>query len=79
MESLFSHENQPTPPVLSDVNGCLRHGVKSELLPCLEGPVDITVTCPRVSAVVLDGAAIVQMLRPRTCKTFLNYSEDIFN
>jgi len=79
METFFSHENQQYPPSLSDANGCLRHGVKSEILPYLEAEVSVTVTKPGISAVVLDGAAIVQMLGPRSAKSFSEYSRDIFN
>ena len=33
---------------------------------------------PDVDAIILDGAAIVNMLKPRFCKTFEDYSKQIF-
>ena len=78
LQDFFAHENQPFPPSLSAANGFMRHGTKSELMPCLERNVVIPVNCPGVSAVVLDGAATVQMLRPRGSKTFQDYNQDIF-
>ena len=73
----FSHENQPYPPSLSN-NGSLRFGSKSDLLACLENLVGSKDQCPPVDARVLDGAAIVQMLAPAPCRTFDDYTEQIF-
>ena len=33
---------------------------------------------PAVDVIILDGAAIVNMLRPGTCKTFSAYAHDVF-
>ena len=77
LDSFFAHENQPAPPSLSN-DGNLRFGAKSDLLPCLEGLVTSHQECPAVDALVLDGAAIVQMLQPFQCKTFADYACKIF-
>ena len=54
----------------------MRTGQKSELIACVE--VSTTLERPSVDAVVLDGAAIVNMLSPGKCKTFKEYAETVF-
>ena len=54
----------------------MRTGQKSELITCLE--VSTAFERPSVDAVVLDGAAIVNMLPPVKCKTFKEYAETVF-
>ena len=66
------YENQPTPTSLA-VDGHLRSTTKSSLLECLEPltqPVDIL---PYVDVMILDGAAIVNMLRPGAARTIGSY------
>ena len=67
LEGFFRHENRASPPALS-CNGKMRTGQKSELIACVE--VNTTLERSSVDAVVLDGAAIVNMLSPGKCKTF---------
>lgn len=74
LDDFFSHENQKYPPALSDA-GKLRLGSKSDLLSCLKGEHQDR---PNVSATIVDGAVIVQMLEPRTSKTFEDYAKEIF-
>ena len=69
LEEFFSHENQSCPPSLSD-RGKLRLGKKSDIIHCLEDEVDTEDTNPVSDVVVLDGAAIVNMLKPGSAKTF---------
>ncbi len=72
------HENQALPPALS-YNGEQRDGNKSKLLAPLEAlNEDEPPQAPRVDLKVLDGAFIVQMLSPAECKTFSEYSEQVF-
>ena len=78
VDDFFQHENQSVPPSLSDC-GNLRFSAKSDLLTCLEK------LCAKQKhilldglAVVLDGAAIVQMLKPSCVKTFGEYAADVF-
>jgi hypothetical protein len=77
LDTFFVHENQPNPPALSS-DGNIRLGTKSDLLVCLESVVSSKQDCPTVDAIVLDGAAIVQMLHPAQCKTFNNYAQQVF-
>ncbi len=58
--------------------GKLRLGTKSDIVSCLENLIDIDeVSNPKVDAVILDGAAIVHMLRPGTADTFSEYASKI--
>ncbi len=65
------------PPSLSQ-NKQLRNGTKSDLLGCLE---DLYPTVdsnyPTVDAIVIDGAAMVHMLKPGATKTFTEYAEQV--
>ena len=74
LEEFFKHENSSSPPALL-CHGKMRTGQKSELFACLE--VSTALECPSVDAVVLDGAAIVNMLSPGKCKTFKEYAETV--
>lgn len=77
LEEFFRHENQQCPPALSD-GGRLYLGSKSDLLVCLEGHAEPQSEAPTVTAVVLDGAVIVQMLKPGTANTFEEYAQQVF-
>ncbi|XP_064086105.1 uncharacterized protein LOC135201158 [Macrobrachium nipponense] len=79
LEQFFKHENSAHPPALSQ-NGRIHFGSKSDLLRPLEQLVEPTSHPPQVSSVILDGAAVVQMLNPGPghSKTFLDYATDIF-
>ena len=78
LQEFFKHENQAYPPALSQ-GGVLRSGIKSELVHCLESlvSVDGTPTTPTVDTLILDGAAIVNMLKPGSAKTFQDYADNI--
>lgn len=77
LDEFFRHENQACPPSLSD-GGSLRIGTKSDLLSCLEDLSDARSQAPAATTVILDGAAIVQMLKPGAAKNFDKYAEDVF-
>ena len=79
LEEFFRHENQQCPPALSD-GGRLYLGSKSDFLVFLEGHAEPQSEAPTVTAVVLDGAVIVQMLnlKPGTAKTFEEYAQQVF-
>jgi hypothetical protein len=79
LDEFFKHENQAFPPALSQM-GIIRTGKKSDLLGCLEGlsPSTENVSHPTVQVNILDGAAIVNMLRPGTAKTFQDYANGVF-
>ena len=77
LEEFFRHESQACPPALSD-GGSIRLGVKSDLLSCLETLSEPTSVVPPTSCIVLDGAVIIQMLKPATAKTFSEYAQRVF-
>ena len=77
LEQFFAHENKPIPPSLSS-SGRLRIGTKSDLLPCLEalGTNNTDDYMSGVSARIIDGAAIVNMIKPKVAKNFAEYAEN---
>ena len=77
LEESFLHENQSFQPSLSQ-NGTLRPGNKSDLLKCLEKVYPSSSEVPATDAVILDGAAIVNVVQPRGCKTFQHHAENCF-
>jgi len=79
LDQFYQHESQAYPPALSQM-GKLRTGTKSDLVGCLEDLVptqDLSPT-PVVQVVLLDGAAIVNMLRPGSANTFSDYATQVF-
>ena len=81
LDEFFSYENQSCPPSLSD-RGQLRLGTKSDIVHCLEDTVVTTVeedaSLVVADVVMLDGPAIVNMLKPGSSKTFRDYAQDVF-
>ena len=93
LDDFFAHENQACPPSLSNM-GKLQLGTKSDIVSCLEKLVPIptddflldvqpcllmnATSMPTVDAVILDGAAIVNMLKPGTAKTFSDYASQVY-
>ena len=78
--NFFSHENQAALPAFSHGNG-LRSGTKSDLLQCFEvfgASQQQQKLTPEVDAILLDGAAVVQMLNPDTATTFQDYADSVF-
>ncbi len=77
LEEFFHYENQAFPPSLSD-GGKLHFGVKSDLLTSLEAISPAQIEVPSASCVIVDGAAIVQMLHPRDSRNFSEYASSVF-
>ena len=77
MEAFFSHENQSFLPALTQF-GQLRSGTKLDLLQCLEKISPAIAEVPTVEALLLYGAAIVNMLKPGPSRTFQEYSQSVF-
>lgn len=76
-ENVFSHDTSANPPSLTR-KGQMHHGTKSEILDCIIA-VDLdTHTRPVTTAAVLDGAVVIQMLRPGTAVTIRDYFNDVF-
>lgn len=77
LDEFFRHENQACPPSLSTA-GKLHLGTKSDMLVCLEGLSETQFIAPTATNVVIDGAALVQMLKPGASKTFEEYAHQVF-
>ena len=77
LDDFFQRENHSCPPSLSQM-GKLRSGCKSDLLDCLQKLYPAQDDAPDVDVLILDGAAIVNMLKPTACQTFQDYASNIF-
>ena len=77
LDEFFHHENQSCPPSLSQ-NGKLRHGTKSDLLNCLTELCPGPTEAPALDGLLLDGAVVINMLKPGPCSTFQDYSQQVF-
>ena len=77
LEAFFFYDNQSFPPALIQF-GQLRSGTKSDLLQCLEKISPAIAEVPTVEALLLDGAAIVNLLKPGPSRTFQEYSQSVF-
>ena len=66
MKEFFQYENQ------------LHLNAKRDILVCLNDSSKAQSEAPRVSSVVIDGAAIVQMLKPGGAETFKQYADQVF-
>ena len=78
LEEFFAHENQAFPPFISKF-GDLRLGVKSDLMKCLDSLTTNPSITPVVDAILIDGAALVNMLKPSgACKTFSDYANQVY-
>ena len=75
-DSVFAHESSDLPPSLT-AKGKMYHGEKSEILECIT-PNELPIQRPVTTAAVLDGAVIVQMIRPRNSVTFGEYFTEQF-
>lgn len=77
LDEFFQHKKQSLSPSISDF-GELSHGNKSDLLQSFEKTHDPVLTEPQVSAVLIDGAALVHILKPCQAKAFQEYSDSVF-
>lgn len=75
-EGVFSHESSPNPPSFTQ-NGKMHHGTKSEILDCTV-PKELNNQRPVTTAAVLDGAALLHVLRPGSAVTIAQYFTDMF-
>jgi hypothetical protein len=55
----------------------MHHGYKSEIMECIVPP-DLENIRPNTTACVLDGAVIIQMIRPGAAVTIEDYFKDRF-
>ena len=81
LDEFFSYENQSCPPSLSD-RGKLRLGTKSDIVHCLEDTIvsvkEDDTSLVVADVVILNGPAIINMLKPGSSKTFKDYAQDAF-
>ena len=77
LNEFFSHENHAYPPSLS-LGGEIRKGTKSDLLTCFASTSEPVHESPSATATILDGAAIVHIVKPDGCKTFAEYANRRF-
>ena len=77
LEEFFKHANQPFPPTPAQA-GKIREGQKSDLVKCMERLVERKIDAPQVEATIIDGAVIVQILKPGMATTFKEYADFVF-
>ena len=76
LDDLFMHENLPYRQSLSD-HGTLRANNKCDLVACLYDFTTPVPDPPAVDTLILDGAAVVHLLVPRTAQTFSDYTDTV--
>ena len=77
LDNFFKHENHAYPPSLSQL-GKLQFGTKADLTDCLEKLCTSKGEAPVIDVIILDGAAIINMLKPVGAKTFQDYAMLVF-
>jgi len=78
LDVFFQHEHQLYPPSTSD-NGTLCFCSKSDLLECFENVFPSSQEKPSMDVLILDGAAIINMLPPgQSNRTFSDYASNVF-
>ncbi|KAG7160196.1 hypothetical protein Hamer_G012740 [Homarus americanus] len=77
LDEFFKHENRAYPPALSS-NGKLRFIKKTDLLTPLEQLADKITDALHVTSIILDGPAVVEMLKPGGSRTFQEYSTAVY-
>ena len=75
LDEFFQHENHNYPPAISEY-GKIRKTNKADFLSCLEEYGQVELNPPQYTAKVIDGAAIVQSLKPSLSKTFGEYANE---
>ena len=76
-EEMFSHENHQDPPSIAFA-GQLRDGTKSTLIDILSSDIPNVAELPQsVRMLIVDGAALVHMIKPDPGSTFEQYAEKI--
>ena len=75
-DSVFAHESSIHPPSLI-TKGKMYHGDKSGILDCFI-PKELPSQRPTTTTAVLDGAVLIQMIRPINSLTFGDYFNQQF-
>ena len=76
LDNFFAHNNHAFPVSISEYGKLRKATSKSDFLQCMESLVDVTHDAPDVSMKVIDGAAFVNMNRPKSSTTYGKYCED---
>ena len=61
LKNFFSHENQTTPPSLSENGHLWPPKSKSNIIKCIEGNKNHQQECPQVDSTISDGCALVNI------------------
>ena len=79
LDEFFKHENQGCPPSLSHLCKLRLPKKKSDLSECLQAHTTPQSEVPGgIDVSIIDGAAVVNMIKPGTEKTFSGYAEQSF-
>ena len=79
LDEFFKHENQSCPPALSNLGKLRLPRKKSELVECLQANVNLQSSMPTdINTIIIDAAAIVNMIKPGVENTFAGYAEKSF-
>lgn len=76
LDNFFSHENHAFPISISEYGKLRKATSKSDFIQSLESIVEFKFDAPPVSMKVIDGAAFVNMNRPKLAKTYGSYCKD---
>ena len=76
LNEFFMHENQNTPPSLSQ-NGCLNLGTKSDLMDILQTGIALPDAEPNADEIIIDGAALINQKSPGAARTFDDYATEV--
>ena len=78
LKNFFSHEDQMSPPSLSENGHLWPTKSKSRISKCIEEGNKINQEeCPQVDSKIFDGSALVNILRPVNCRTFDDYAQKL--
>ena len=76
LDNFFAHENHAFPVPISEYDKLRKATSKFDFLHCMRSLVNVTYNAPDVSMKVIDGAAFVNMNRPKSSTTYEKYYED---
>ena len=79
LDEFFKPENQGCPPSLSNLGKLRLPRKKLELVECLQTDVNLQSNMPTgINTIIIDAAAIVNMIKPGVERTFAGYAEKSF-
>ena len=76
LDNFFSHENHSFPVSISEYGKLRKAIAKSDFIECLESKVEVKYEAPNVAMKIIDGAAFVNMNRPKTATTYGSFYKD---